>query len=137
MQRQAEQQQVRRGIQVAAPCPDPPWGNRKFAQSNRKFVIIALWEAASSEVHVELATQKLPASSSLCRYKSRTYLAARPPACLTMPYLLPRPYYLHGAYIERIVALVHVEGFVVQRAAAEVLDMFCNERDRECVREST
>lgn len=48
-----------------------------------------------------------------------------------MPYLLWQPPYLHGAHIERIVALIHVEGFVVQRAAAEVLHMFCNERERE------
>lgn len=92
--------------------------------------------AASSELHVELAPQKLAAS--LCRYKSRTYPASypSPPSPSSVfPYKLCLIYcdppYLHGAHIERIVALIHVEGFVVQRAAAEVLDMFCNERERE------
>lgn len=91
--------------------------------------------AASSELHVELAPQKLAAS--LCRYKSRTYPASYAPPrhpISVLPYKLCLIYcdppYLHGAHIERIVALIHVEGFVVQRAAAEVLDMFCNERER-------
>lgn len=46
--------------------------------------------AASSELHVELAPQKLPAS--LCRYKSRTYPATlllfSPPSPAALPYKL-------------------------------------------------
>lgn len=56
--------------------------------------------AASSELHVELAPQKLPAS--LCRYKSRTYpatiLSPSPPAAvpykLCLIYGAPRPTYM-------------------------------------------